>query len=120
MRQFMENLPNEYIDSARIDGSSEFRIYWNIILPNSRPALATLAIIKFIWCWNEFTWPLIIVDKPDMMTVPLGLSLFSGFHFVAYHLIVAAATLSILPMLIVFIFLQRYIIKGMIMSGLKA
>ena len=119
MRQFIEGLPNEYIDSARIDGCSEFRIFWNIILPLTGPALVTLGIIKFLWSWNEFTWPLLIVNTPSMMTVPLGLSLFEGFTNVAYNLIAAGATLSVLPMLIIFIFLQRHITKGMVMSGLK-
>ncbi|MHB8278389.1 MAG: carbohydrate ABC transporter permease [Candidatus Humimicrobiaceae bacterium] len=119
MRQFCDGVPNDYIEAARLDGFSEIGIYVKIILPLTLPAIATLSIIKFIWTWNEFMWPLVITTTEKMKTVTLGLQMFSGEWFIDYGAISAASFISILPMLIVFIFMQRYVITGITMTGLK-
>lgn len=119
MRQFCDGIPNDYIDAARLDGFSEIGIYIKIILPLTKPAIATLSIIKFIGTWNEFMWPLIIATSDKMKTMTVGMAAFTGEWFVDNGAISAASFISILPMLIVFIILQKYVIKGMTMTGLK-
>lgn len=119
MRQFIETIPTDYIDAARIDGLSEFGIFFKIVLPLSKPALATLAVIKFFWTWNEFMWPLVIIHEENMKTVTLGLSYFSGVWHIEYTLVCTASFLSVIPILIIFIFLQKYVVKGMTMTGIK-
>ncbi len=119
MRQFCDGIPDDYIEAARIDGFSEFGIFLRIIIPLSKPAIATLSIVKFIWTWNEFMWPFVIATTDKMKTVTVGLQMFSGEWFVDYGGISAASFISVLPMLIVFILLQKYVIKGITMTGLK-
>ncbi|RMF88581.1 MAG: carbohydrate ABC transporter permease [Nitrospinota bacterium] len=119
MREAIEALPDEYLDAARIDGCSNFRIFWQIVLPMSKPALATLAIIKFLWTWNEFFWPLVVTNSPSKNVVTLGLSTFTNMYFREYELLTAAAVLSILPILLLFICLQKWVVQAMVMSGLK-
>ncbi len=119
MRQFIESIPQDYIDAARIDGMSEFGIFLRIILPLSLPGLATLGTVKFIWSWNEFLWPLVMVNTEEMRTVMLGLSTYAGLWHTDYTVVCAAAFLSVIPLLIVFVFLQNFVIEGMTMTGLK-
>ena len=119
MRQFIVSIPNDYIDAARIDGHSELQIFLRIILPMSAPALATLGTIKFIWSWNEFLWPLVMVTSEEMRTVTLGLSTYTGLWHTDYNVVTAAAFLSVVPMLIIYLFLQNFVIEGMTMTGLK-
>jgi ABC-type glycerol-3-phosphate transport system permease component len=119
MRQAIEVVPNDYIDAARIDGCGEFRIFWKVILPSVKPALATLLIIKFMWNWNEFFWPLIVVNSPQMRVVTMGLMSFSNMYFIEYNLLTAAAVISVLPILIIFLTLQRWVVQAVVMSGLK-
>jgi len=119
MRQFIETIPNDYIDAARLDGLSEFGIYLKIILPLAKPALATLGIIKFLWSWTEFLWPLVVVRDVSMKTITLGLSDFASRWYTEYTTSNTACFISIIPMLIVFIIFQKYLIKGMTMTGLK-
>jgi multiple sugar transport system permease protein len=121
MRQFIVGVPDEYIDAARIDGASEPLIYWRIILPLVRPALATLGTFTFIGSWNAFLWPLLVINNRDLMTVPLGLNSLRLFAAEArnLHLLMAGTALSVLPTLIVFMFLQRYFIRGIALTGLK-
>ena len=123
MRQFIIGIPDELLDAARIDGCSEFRIYWNIILPLTKPALATLGIFIFIQQWNSFLWPLIITTSaPKIMTMPVALQLLR----VAFSLsrnqnyLWAGLIVGTVPMVILFLALQRYYIKGIVMTGLKA
>ena len=120
MRQFIDTIPSDYIDAARIDGISEFNIFLKIILPLSKPALATLGVIKFLWTWNEFLWPLVIVTGEKMKTVTLGFSYFSGVWHTEYTIVCAGSVLSIISVVIVFVFLQKYVVKGMAITGLKA
>jgi ABC-type glycerol-3-phosphate transport system permease component len=119
MRQSIEVVPNDYIDAARIDGSSELGIFWRVILPAVRPALATLLIIKFMWTWNELFWPLVVINSPTMKVVTMGLVSFTNIYFIEYNLVTAAAVLSILPILAIFVVCQRWVVQAVVMSGLK-
>jgi ABC-type glycerol-3-phosphate transport system permease component len=119
MRQSIEVVPSDYIDAARIDGSSELGIFWRVILPSVKPALATLLIVKFMWTWNELFWPLVIVNSPTMKVVTLGLVSFTNMYFIEYNLVTAAAVLSILPILAIFLVGQRWVVRAVVMSGLK-
>ncbi len=121
MRQFILSIPDELIDAARIDGASEPLIYARIVLPLTKPALATLGTFTFIGSWNAFLWPLLVIDNRDLYTVPLGLNNLRLYASEArnLHLLMAGTTLSVLPMLILFVFLQRYFIRGIALTGLK-
>ena len=119
MRQAIEMIPNDYIDAARIDGCSELRIFFQVILPSVKPAMATLLIIKFMWNWNELFWPLIVINSPTMKVVTLGLVGFTNMYFIEYNLLTAAAVISILPILLIFLTLQRWVVQAVVMSGLK-
>lgn len=121
MRQFILSIPNELLDAARIDGDSEFGIFWHVILPLSKTPLVTLAIFTFLDSWNNLLWPLIIITKPEMRTVSLGLTEFQSLHGLgyAYNLLMAGSTIATIPILILFIFLQRYFVRGVVLSGLK-
>ena len=119
MRQTIETIPNDYIDAARIDGCSEWRIFWSVILPSIKPAIATLLIIKFLWSWNEFFWPMVVTTSPQMKVVTIGLTSFTNMYFIEYNLLTAAAVLSVLPILLIFVLLQRWVVQAVVMSGLK-
>ena len=119
MRQAIEMIPNDYIDQARIDGCSELRIFFSVILPSVKPAMATLLIIKFMWNWNEFFWPMVVINSPKMKVVTMGLMSFTNMYFIEYNLLTAAAVISILPILLIFITLQRWVVQAVVMSGLK-
>ncbi len=119
MRQFMLSIPNDLIDSAKIDGCSEFRIYWNIMLPLCKPALATLAIFTFMGSWNEFLWPLIIMTKESMYTLPVALANLNGKYNTEWGLLMAGSVVVILPVLLLFICLQRYFMRGIALTGIK-
>nr|WP_226984163.1 carbohydrate ABC transporter permease [Halothermothrix orenii] len=119
LRQFFITIPGELEDAARIDGCSEFRIYWNIILPLSKPALTTLAIFHFMYNWNDFLWPLVMTSSSTMRTLPVGLALFMGEHVIEYGLLMAGATLALLPIVVAYLFAQRFFIKGIALTGLK-
>lgn len=121
MRQFMSTLPRELEDAARIDGASFFRIYRTIILPLTKPALATLGIFTFLGSWNNFLWPLIIISSLNLKTIPLGMM---AFHSrmpakTPWELVMAAATFSIIPILIAFILGQKYYVRGIVTTGIK-
>jgi multiple sugar transport system permease protein len=119
MRQAIEMIPNDYMDAARIDGCSELGIFFKVILPSVKPAIATLLIIKFMWNWNEFFWPLVVINSPSMRVVTIGLMSFTNIYFIEYNLLTAAAVISILPILLIFLFLQRWVVQAVVMSGLK-
>jgi len=119
MRQFMAGLPDELMDAARIDGCSEFGIFWRIILPLSTPALATLGIYTFMEQWRDFLWPLIAATQDQMKTLPVGLSVFSTEFRTNYGVQMAGVLLSVLPMIVIFMLLQRYFIKGLTIGALK-
>jgi len=120
MRQFMLDVPDELLDAARVDGAGEFRTFFRIVLPQARPALATLGILTFLGSWNNFLWPLVAVQSADKYTLPVALALYStGQNTVQYGLLVAGATVIVLPILIVFLVLQRHIVQGVSTTGLK-
>lgn len=119
MRQFMDGVPDELIDCARIDGLNEFQIYLQIALPLALPAMGALAIFNFLGNWNAFLWPLIVSSTRQMMTLPVGMLFFSNEAGSAWELIMTGSTLSILPLVVVFLFFQRYIIEGIALTGIK-
>lgn len=119
MRQFMMTIPTELIEAARIDGSSEFRIFWQIVLPLTKPALATLGILTFLGAWNEFLWPLIMLDSPDMMTLQVALTQFQGQFEVKWNLLMAASAISMIPIVIVFTIFQKQLVEGIATTGIK-
>ncbi len=119
LRQYMLTIPDELMDSARIDGASEWRIYWQIILPLARPAIAVLAIFSIMWRWNDFLWPLIVLNQNEMFTLQVGLNSFRGQHDTDWHYILAMTVLTLLPITVVFAFLQRFITSGIATTGMK-
>jgi len=118
-RQYIMSIPNDLLDTAKIDGCSEFGIYRLIILPLIKPALATLAIFTFLSQWNSFVWPLIVIHNSSMRTVPLALSVLNSQFGANFSMMMAGATVVTLPVLIVLLGLQKYIIEGITMAGLK-
>ena len=119
LRQYMLTIPDELLDSARIDGASEWRIYWQVILPLAAPALAVLAIFSTIWRWNDFLWPKIVMTSNEMFTLQVGLETFQGDLTIQWDLILAMTVLTALPITFVFGFLQKYITTGIATTGLK-
>jgi len=119
VRQFALSLPDELLDAARIDGASELRIFRSLILPLCRPVLLTLAIFTFLATWNDFTWPLVVLSDGSMYTLPIALSNLSGEHFRDTELMMAGAVLTITPVLLLFIALQRYYIEGILLGSVK-
>jgi multiple sugar transport system permease protein len=121
MRQFMLTIPRELEDAALIDGCSYFRIYWRIILPLTMPALATLGIFHFMGSWNNFLWPLIILNSMSNKTLPLGLAAFQAMVAMKtpWHLVMAAAVVSVLPIMVIFMLGQKYYVRGIVTTGLK-
>ncbi len=119
MKQFFESVPAELEEAAMLDGCSRFRIFWNIILPLARPALAALVIFTFLGNWNSFMMPLIIVSDPGLSTLPIGLAMFRGEYFTDWPVLMAASVLIIAPVAILYLFLQRYFVEGIAHTGLK-
>lgn len=119
MRQFMQGVPDELLDAGRIDGVSEFGLYWRVAVPLSLPAIGALCIFNFLGNWNAFIWPLIATSKSEMFTLPVGIQLFSSEAQTPWNLIMTGASLSVVPLLIVVIIFQRYIIEGIALTGLK-
>jgi multiple sugar transport system permease protein len=120
MRQFFLSLPSEYMDAARIDGASEPRIFWTIMLPMCRPALSALGIFSFTGSWNSFLWPLVVVNQDEMRTVPLGIVFYMGEQRVPeYGQLLAVSVIATLPVLLLFMILQREFIRGAALSGIK-
>ena len=119
LRQFFRTLPIELEEAARIDGASRLGVLFKIVLPLSGPVLATLAVIMFMWTWNDFLWPLITIYSTDNMTLQLGLTTFQGAHKTNTNLLMAANVMSLLPVLILFFLAQRYFIRGIATTGLK-
>jgi multiple sugar transport system permease protein len=119
LRQFYLNVPNELLEAARIDGLSEFGIYRTIMLPLSRPALATLTILTFVFVWNDFLGPLIYLHSPKLRTIQLGIRMFISQYSADYALIMAASVCSLVPVVIIFLAAQKYFVEGISFSGLK-
>ncbi|MEC8542463.1 MAG: carbohydrate ABC transporter permease [SAR324 cluster bacterium] len=119
MRQFFMSLPDELIDAARIDGWSEFSIWWRIAMPLVVPALSALAIFHFLGNWTAFIWPLIVTNDPEIYTIPVGIASFNGEFQMDWEVVMTASALATLPTLAVFLLLQRFIIRGIMLAGLK-
>ncbi|RME55947.1 MAG: carbohydrate ABC transporter permease [Caldilineae bacterium] len=117
-RQFFMTIPYELDEAARIDGASNYRIYWNIVLPLSKPIIATIAVFSFIHHWNDFFQPLVYLQNPEKWTMAIGLLGFKDLYSTAWNLMMAASTAMILPLLVLFFFAQRYFVSGIQMSGL--
>ena len=119
LRQYMLTIPDELIEAARIDGAGEFRIFATIVLPLCKPALAVVCIFSFIWRWNDFLWPLIVVQTEKLYTLPVALARFSGQEVVPFNLILAMSVVSIIPVVILFLFFQKQIVQGIATTGIK-
>jgi len=119
LRQAFRGVPKELEEAARIDGCSELGIWWYVMLPSIRPALLTLAIFVFIGAWSDFLWPLIVLDRPEYYTLPLGVAALAGTFSLDWRLIAAGSVISILPILVFFIVMQRYIVPSEAGSGVK-
>jgi putative chitobiose transport system permease protein len=119
LRQAFQGVPKELEEAARMDGCSELGIWWHVMIPSIRPALVTLAIFVFIGSWSDFLWPLLILDRPEFFTLPLGVANLAGTFTLDWRLIAAGSVISILPILIFFLFMQRYIVPTEAGSGVK-
>lgn len=119
MRQAMISVPSDLLDAARIDGATEFGIFWRVVMPLVRHNVAALAIIVFIFKYDDLLWPLVVAQRTEMYPVTVGLVEYVGQFFVEYHLFTTAAVLTILPIFVIYLFLQRYIIEGIATQGLK-
>ncbi len=119
IRQYMVGIPDSLIDAARVDGASDFFIYWRIILPLARPVLVTLALFTFMGTWNDFLWPLIVMTREEMYTLPVALAILMGEHAPDPELMMAGAVITIIPIILVFLFLQKYYIQGILIGGVK-
>lgn len=118
-RQFFLSVPSEIEEASRIDGAGRFRTFFQIVLPISKPVIATSALFSFLFAWNDFLWPLIVTDSPDMRTIQVGLAFFQGRYGVHWTLLAAATVLAILPTIVAFLFAQRSFIEGLANTGLK-
>lgn len=118
-RQFALSIPNELLDAARVDGASEFRIYRSVVLPQLGPALATFGMLTFMYNWNAYLWPLIVLTEQKVRTLPIILTWYSNQHSDQFHLTMAASVLVVFPVLLVFLFTQRWIVRGITLTGIK-
>ena len=119
MRQYIKDLPDSLIEAARMDGCSEFGIFWRIILPNCKPALGAMALLTFRDNWEQFLWPFIVASSDALKTFPLGLAQMEGIDSAAYHEIMAVAVIGMIPAAFIFLFFQRAFVRGITLSGLK-
>ncbi|KGJ07944.1 carbohydrate ABC transporter permease [Paracoccus versutus] len=119
MRQFFETVPDDFLEAARIDGLNEFTIWWRIAMPLVTPALSALAIFTFLGNWTAFFWPLIVTTDRDLYTLPVGLSSFAVEQSIQWEMIMTGAALSTIPTLLIFLFFQRYIVRGVMLAGVK-
>jgi multiple sugar transport system permease protein len=119
MRQYFKTMPRELEDAARVDGASTFGIYWRIMIPQVKPALAAIGVFTFLDSWNDLFGPLIFLNSIELQTLPVALALFQGEFFVQITLLMAASTVTIAPILVVFLFAQKYFIQGITFSGIK-
>jgi multiple sugar transport system permease protein len=118
-KQFIEGIPKDLIEAARMDGATEFRTYWSLIMPQITPVMSALGIFTFMAAWNNYLWPLIVLNDQNKMTVPLALVFFNSRHTVNYNVVMSAAVLIMIPVLIVFLIFQRQFIKGLTLTGSK-
>ncbi|WP_082590526.1 carbohydrate ABC transporter permease [Agromyces sp. Soil535] len=119
LRQAMNQVPVELDEAASLDGAGHFRIFWTVILPNIRPALATLAVFAFMGSWNSFLWPLVVLRSPELQTLPVALAGLQGQYTTQWDIVMAGSVVSIVPMLAIYLFAQKYVIQGVANTGLK-
>ncbi|MBL7029233.1 MAG: carbohydrate ABC transporter permease [Candidatus Marinimicrobia bacterium] len=119
IRQYISSLPDSLIEAARLDGASDFQIYWKIVLPLAKPILVTLGLFTFMGTWNDFMWPLIIMTRENMYTLPVAMANLSGEHAQDTELMMAGAVITVLPVIIVFLALQRFYIEGIMLGSVK-
>jgi multiple sugar transport system permease protein len=119
LRQYIKNIPDELLDAARVDGATEFRIYWQIVMPLAMPAIAALAIFTFSYQWDDFYWPLVVISSEELRTLPLGLALFVVRNRTVWDLLMAGSVVATLPVLVVFLIFQRHFVRGIAMTGMK-
>ncbi len=119
LRGFFESVPRELEEAMYVDGAGSWRIYWNLMLPLARPALATAGIFAFLFAWDEFAWALTIINDPDLRTLPIAIALFQGQHATAWGLVFAASIIAVVPVLVVFVIFQRYFVSGLQAGALK-
>lgn len=119
LRQYMLSIPDELIEAARVDGAGEFRIFARIVLPMCRPALAVVAILSIMWRWNDFLWPLVVAQSEAVYTLPVALARFTAEETVPFNLIIAMSVVTVLPVIILFLFFQRQIVTGIANTGIK-
>jgi multiple sugar transport system permease protein len=120
MKQFFESVPDELLDAARLDGLNEFQVWWQVAMPLVTPALSALAIFTFLGNWTAFLWPLIVITDRNLYTLPVGLASFSGEFQTEWEMVMTGASVATIPTILVFLLLQRYIIRGIVLAGLKA
>jgi multiple sugar transport system permease protein len=119
LRQFFRGIPDDLLDAARVEGASELRVYWHIVLPLAKPALVTVAIFTFVWSWTDFLLPLIYIDDPEQYTLSIGLYSFFSEHGVEWGALMAASVLMSLPLILVFLVGQRQFLRGISLTGIK-
>ena len=119
LRQAINQVPRELDEAATIDGAGHFRIFFSIVLPNIRPALATLVVFAFMGSWNSFLWPLVVLRSPELQTLPIALAALQGQYVSEWDVIMAGSVVSVIPMLALYIFAQKYVIQGVASSGIK-
>ncbi|MGG1515577.1 carbohydrate ABC transporter permease [Paenibacillus oryzisoli] len=119
MRQFMLSIHHEYLEAAQIDGAGYLRIYWQIVIPMAKPIIATVGILKFLWTWNDYQNPLIFLMNPKLFTIPLGMGAFMDEYATSYAITMMASVSAIIPLVIIFIVLQKQVINGIAGGGVK-
>jgi len=119
MRQFISSLPSELEDAARVDGASEWQVFWRVVMPLSRPAVATVAIFSFVGAWNAFLWPLIVLSRRELLTLPVGVATLQQEFTQNIGMVMAGAAIGAIPMIILFLVFQRYFLEGVRVGGLK-
>ncbi len=119
LRQAMNQVPFELDEAATLDGAGHFRIFWTIMLPNIRPAIATLVVFAFMGSWNSFLWPLVVLRSPELQTLPIALAGLQGQYTTQWDIVMAGSVVSIIPMLALYLFAQKYVIQGVANSGIK-
>ena len=119
MRQFISNIPEDLLDSARIDGAREAGIFWRVVLPNIKPALSALAVFVFVGIWNDFIWPLVAISSDELKPIQVGLASFVQQHSASWHLVMAGATCALVPVILVFLVFQRQFVAGVVLTGMK-
>jgi multiple sugar transport system permease protein len=119
MRQFLLSIPDELIEAAKIDGASEWTIFWKVVVPLAKPAMAVLGIFTFVLIWNSFLWPIIVINDENLYTLPAGLKTLQDANLASFKLLMTGATVAAVPMVIFFLMFQRYFIKGLTLGGVK-